>query len=104
MGLFSVVYLFGFNLVVSLVSCLLVCFFSGVNASASQGLNLEQLPGLRGSMMSMVSAFGSVGNVISLSISGFLLVLYGWGSLGGLIVLFSVIGLLILNFYAVEPL
>jgi predicted MFS family arabinose efflux permease len=103
MGLFSLIYLVGGSFIVALVSSLLVCFFAGVYQSASQGLNLEQLPDLRGPMMSMVSAFQNIGNVISISISGFLLVLYGWNALGGLVVLFSIIGSLILNFFAVEP-
>jgi MFS family permease len=103
MGLFSLIYLVGGSFIVALVSSLMVCFFAGVYQSASQGLNLEQLPDLRGPMMSMVSAFQNIGNVISISISGFLLVLYGWNALGGLVVLFSIIGSLILNFFAVEP-
>jgi hypothetical protein len=102
MGLFSLIYLVVGSFIVALVSSLMVCFFAGVYQSASQGLNLEQLPDLRGPMMSMVSAFQNIGNVISISISGFLLVLYGWNALGGLVVLFSIIGSLILNFYAVE--
>jgi len=102
-GLFSLVYFTGFDFVVSLVDCFLVCIFGGIYSSASQGLNLEQLPSQRGSVMSLVSAFGSVGNVLGLSVGGLLLVWYGWSMLGGLGMLFSVIGFTVLSLYAMEP-
>jgi MFS family permease len=87
----------------SLVCAFFVCFFGGLNASSSQGLNLEQLPSLRGSMMSLVSAFGNIGYTVSLAICGFVLVLYDWRYLGGVVMVFSLLGLLILNYFAIEP-
>jgi MFS family permease len=102
-GLFSFVYFTGLSFLVSLVGCFLVCVFNGIYSSASQGLNLEQLPELRGSVMSLVSAFGSVGNVLGLSVGGVLLVWYGWGILGGLGLLFSVVGFIVLSLFAIEP-
>ena len=103
MGFGSVVYLSGLSFVVSLVGVLVVSFLGGLNQSCSQGLNLGQLPGLGGSMMSLVAAFVSVGTVVSVGLGGFVLVWFGWGVLGGLVGVFGVIGFLILNYYALEP-
>lgn len=103
MGLFSLIYLSGAGFLVSVLGCLLVCFVAGVNASASQGLNLEQVPQFRGSMMSMVTAFGSVGYAVSLALGGFVLINYGWSTIGVVVTIFSLIGLLVLNFFVEEP-
>ena len=103
MSLGSVIYLIGVNYIVSLVCVLVVSFFGGLNQSTSQGLNLGQLPGLGGSMMSMVAACESVGAVLGISLGGFMLIWFGWGVLGGLLGVFGVLGFLILNFFALEP-
>jgi MFS family permease len=103
MALSSVVYLSGLNYLVSLVFVLVVSFLGGLYISSSQGLNLEQLPLLRGSMMSMFSAFGNVGGLVGISLGGLVLVWFGWGVLGGFACVLGLIGSLILNFYALEP-
>ena len=103
MGVGTVVYLSGVSFVLSLVFVLVASFFGGLNRSAAQGLNLGQLPLLSGSMMSLVSAFESVGTVVSISLGGFVLVWFGWGVLGGLVGVFGILGFLILNYYALEP-
>jgi predicted MFS family arabinose efflux permease len=54
-------------------------------------------------MMSLLAAFRSFGSVVSISLGGFVLVRYGWGVLGGVGFLFSIIGFLALYFYAIEP-
>lgn len=46
------------------------------------GLNLDQVPTLRGSMMSLTAALGSVGTVVILGLSGVLLIRYGWAAMG----------------------
>jgi predicted MFS family arabinose efflux permease len=103
MGFGSVVYLSGLNFVVSLVGVLVVSFLGGLNQSSSQGLNLGQLPELGGSMMSLVAASESVGAVLGISLGGFVLILFGWGVLGGLLGVFGVLGFLFLYFYTLEP-
>jgi len=75
----------------------------GLFQPSSQGLNLEQIPELRGSMMSMVSAFSSTGNMLSLALSGLLLIQYGWSTMGIVIGIFSIIGGAIIYFLAQEP-
>jgi predicted MFS family arabinose efflux permease len=102
-GLFSWVYLAGVNHLVSLLFVLLFSILGGLYHSSSQGLNLEQLPLLRGSMMSMFNAFGNVGSVIGFGLGGLVLVWYGWRGLGVFACIFSLIGSIILNLYALEP-
>jgi predicted MFS family arabinose efflux permease len=58
------------------------CLTSGLCFTNLQGLNLEQVPDFRGSMMSLTSAFGSVGNVVALSLAGALLIGFNWSSMG----------------------
>jgi MFS family permease len=103
MGFGTVVYLSGVNLVLSLVFVLVASFFGGLNRSAAQGLNLGQLPMLSGSMMSLISAFESVGTIVSVSLSGVMLIWFGWSFLGWLVGAFGIIGYLILKNYAFEP-
>jgi predicted MFS family arabinose efflux permease len=79
------------------------CLMAGLFAPSSQGLNLEQIPELRGSMMSMVSAFGSTGNMLSLGLSGLLLMQYDWSTMGIVIGIFGLIGAVIVHFLAREP-
>jgi len=60
----------------------LTCFFAGCFNAANMGLNLDQVPTLRGSMMSLTAALGSVGTVVLLGLSGVLLIQYGWAVMG----------------------
>jgi len=73
---------------------------AGLFVSSSQGLNLEQIPELRGSMMSMVSAFGSAGSMLSLGLSSLLLIQYDWSTMGIVIGAFGLIGGVIVHFLA----
>lgn len=50
--------------------------FAGAAAAAFIGLALEQVPGFRGTMMSLNSAFRSIGLIVGLSLGGLLLNLY----------------------------
>ena len=103
LGLFTIIYAISFNVIIALVTNGIACFLAGVRVNASQGLNLEQLPNLRGSMMSLSSAFGSTGNVLSLSLSGYLLINYGWGVMGSVIGIFGFLAGIILYLYAEDP-
>ena len=56
--------------------------FAAVQYSASASLSLEQLPGARGSMMSVYSASSYIGYALGTSIGGLALLYSGWGTLG----------------------
>lgn len=103
LGLFTVLFTTSFNMTTALITGLATCFAAGIRVNASQGLNLEQLPDLRGSMMSLSSAFGSTGNVLSLSLSGYLLINYGWGVMGSVIGVFGFVAGIILYLYSKDP-
>ena len=70
------------NMIFTVSMGFLTCFFAGCFNTANQGLNLDQVPSLRGSMMSLTSALGSVGTVVILGLSGVLLTQYGWAVMG----------------------
>ena len=103
LGFLTTLYLTEFSFWFSVAAVLFCSFLGGLNASSSQGLNLEQLPLLRGPMMSMVSVLGSVGNTVSLSIGGLLLIQFGWRVMGLVIGSFGLLGSIILFLYSTEP-
>lgn len=103
LGLFTILFTASFNILMALIAGLVTCFAAGVRTNASQGLNLEQLPDLRGSMMSLSSAFGSTGSVLSLILSGYLLIEYGWAFMGSVIGIFGFIAGIIFYLYAKDP-
>lgn len=79
------------NAVVAVILGFTTCLFSGIFSAAAQGLNLEQIPRLRGAMMSITGAFGSIGSVLSLSLGGAILIKYGWGVMGLMIGAFGIL-------------
>jgi MFS family permease len=103
LGVLTPLYLAEINLYVSIAVVLIVCFMGGVNHPSSQGLNLEQIPSLRGPMMSMVSALANVGSTVSLTIGGLLLIRFGWRVMGLVMGSFGLIGCMILYLFAEEP-
>jgi DHA1 family inner membrane transport protein len=92
------------NAVVAVVLGFTTCLFSGIFSAAAQGLNLEQVPRLRGAMMSMTSAFGSIGSVLSLSLGGAFLIEYGWGVMGLIIGAFGILAGGVLLLFAKDTL
>jgi MFS family permease len=56
--------------------------FAAVQYSSAASLSLEQLPGVRGSMMSLHSASSFLGYALGTGVGGIALVYYGWGTLG----------------------
>jgi len=102
LALGTILFTQSFNIVLALGLGLITCFIAGVRENATTSLNLEQLPNLRGPMMSMSAAFGSTGNVLSLGFSGLLLIKYGWGIMGSVIGIFGVIAGVLVYFYVKE--
>ena len=103
LGLFTIVLFLDLPTNISIAFGFLTSMMAGIFSPSSQGLNLEQIPELRGPMMSMVSAFGSTGNVISLGLSGLLLTRFGWSTMGIVIGMFGLIGGVIVYLLAREP-
>ncbi len=59
--------------------------FAAVQYSGAASLSLEQLPGSRGSMMSLHSASSYIGYALGTSLGGVTLLYSGWGTLGAVL-------------------
>ena len=79
------------------------CFFGAIRNMSSIGLSLEQVPGSRGTMMSLNSAALRIGSLIGTSIGGLTIIAYGWRSLGPLFGFTGVLSALIYLFLVNDP-
>jgi MFS family permease len=81
----------------------LACFISGLSQPAASSYEIDQIPELRGSIMSLSSAFGNLGGTIGAVIAGFLLLVFGWVIAGVSLGIAAIIGGMILQFFSSEP-
>ena len=79
------------------------CFFGAIRNMSSIGLSLEQVPGSRGTMMSLNSAALRIGSLLGTSIGGLTIIAYGWRSLGSLFGFTGVLSALIYLFLVNDP-
>ena len=91
------------NLPLVLVMSWLAALFNGMLYSAISNLTLEQLPGFRGTMMSIASATGSLGSAIGTAFGGWILVTYYYPQLGWFMGAFNVVALVLYHFIARDP-
>ena len=103
LGLGTCIRFFVSDFYVNLCLGLIVVFMAGVMGTSYQGLNLEQLPELRGPMMSLTNAFSSIGSTLSLGLSGVLLTVFGWGVRGAVIGLCGIIAGFLVYFMVHNP-
>ena len=75
-GIFTVLIVFVPNLWASVAMWMMSAALVGTSSAAFASLTLEQVPGFRGTMMSINESFRNIGLIVGLSISGFLLNLY----------------------------
>jgi predicted MFS family arabinose efflux permease len=75
-GIAAVLIVFVPNAGISVVMWMVSAAFSGVMGTALTGLVLEQVPGFRGTMVSLNTSFRYIGSIVGLSISGLVLNLY----------------------------
>jgi predicted MFS family arabinose efflux permease len=102
LGLLMVAYL---NVPVPLASAALLfmgCVVSSMRYTASESLTLEQVPALRGSVMSLNAIALSLGATAGTGLGGFLLLSHGYGGLGALGLL-SLTASLLYSVFAVDP-
>jgi len=102
LGVFTICRFIVPDFVLAIVLSAIICVVAGLRSAAVNGLNLEQVPDLRGSMMSLTDAFGSIGNVLSLSLGGYLLIVYNWGIMGSIIGSFGFVAGLFLHMFVKE--
>ena len=102
LGLLMLGYL---NISAPLISAVLLftgCIVSSMRYTASESLTLEQVPLLRGSVMSLNSIALNVGASLGTGLGGLLLINYGYGRLGAL-GLFSIVAAYVYQFMVMEP-
>jgi predicted MFS family arabinose efflux permease len=75
-GVFAILIVFLPNEYASVAMWMVSAGVSGVVSTALLGLVLEQVPGFRGTMMSLTSSFRNIGLIVGLTISGLVLNLY----------------------------
>jgi DHA1 family inner membrane transport protein len=88
---------------VSMVLAMAVALFNGVRNVAANNLTLEQLPKLRGLMMSLFSAADNLGMAFGSGIGGYTLFLYGYGALGISLGAMGIISALLFHFLTRDP-
>ena len=87
----------------AVASVMLGHLFAAIQYSASASLSLEQLPGVRGSMMSMHSASSFIGYALGTSVGGLVLLYSGWGTLGAVLGGLGLVATAIYIFQARDP-
>jgi DHA1 family inner membrane transport protein len=94
-GVFTISFTLSTSLWLALMFNLMGCFFAGINSSAAQSLNLEQVAEFRGAMMSMSTAAMNLGEAIGAGIGGLALLLFGYEvlsiSLGAMVIAAAII-------------
>jgi len=79
------------------------CYFGAIRNMSSIGLSLEQVPGSRGTMMSLNSAAMRIGSLLGTSIGGLTIIVYGWRALGLLLGSTGVLSALIYLLFVNDP-
>jgi predicted MFS family arabinose efflux permease len=102
-GVFTISYAYAPRVWLSVTLMSVAAWFDGLAASASTSLTLEQVPELRGIMMSLFAAFAGVGAAIGAGIGGLTLILYDYERLGIILGSMGIIAAIIFKFVTVDP-
>jgi MFS family permease len=102
-GFFTVSYALARSFLVSVMLMFGAGLFDGLAASSSMSLTLEQMPDLRGTMMSLFAAFTGIGVVIGAGIGGLTLILYNYEVLGMILGSMGIIAAIIFRFLTIDP-
>lgn len=102
-GLFTISYANVPSLWSSIFLALLTSIFAGLRHSASNSLSLEQVPGYRGTMMSLSSGSIRFGSALGSGIGGMTLLWFNWGILGTVLGGMGLLGVLVYYLYTIDP-
>jgi MFS family permease len=102
-GFFTISYAFASTLLVSVILMFGAALFDGLATSASMSLTLEQMPELRGTMMSLFAAFSGIGAAIGAGIGGLALILYNYEVLGMILGSMGIVAAVVFRFLTVDP-
>ena len=103
MGVFSLFYMSLGYFWASLGVLFIMSLMSGLRRNASQSLSLEQVPLLRGSMMSLSAAADSLGSVVGAGIGGYVLGLGGYWMVGSVLGVLGVLSAITIRLFAIDP-
>jgi predicted MFS family arabinose efflux permease len=92
----------GIDLWASLALIILGFGLLGVAFTASNNLTLNQVPGYRGTVMSLFSAANSLGLAIGAAVGGFILLSYDYSFLGVGVGGFMLLSALVVHFFTIE--
>lgn len=82
---------------------ILACLLSGLRQPAENSLTIEQIPEIRGSIMSLSTASGNFGGMIGAAVAGFLLLNYGWIAAGVFLASTAILAGIVLQIFAKDP-
>lgn len=102
-GLSSVLFVTVPNAYVATALGILAGFMMGLRQPAINSLTIEQIPEIRGSIMSLSTASGNVGSMIGAAMAGFLLLNYGWIKAGVFLGSAAILAGMILQIFAKDP-
>ena len=102
-GVFTIMFLNVSNLWESIGLAFLGSLFSGVRASSSSSLTLEQIPKYRGAIMSLSSATGNIGVALGSGLGGFALLWYDYKTLGMALGVLGILAAIIYQLLVIEP-
>ena len=103
-GVFLLLYYSVSNLWVALLLGWAAALVNGMLSSANSNLTLEQVPGHRGTMMSINASAGSLGATIGTGVGGWILLSYGFLSLGSMLGAMGVLAAVIYFSLVKDPL
>jgi predicted MFS family arabinose efflux permease len=86
-----------------LTAYILSAVFFSMSISSGQNLNLEQMPGYRGTMMSLTEALGSTGSAIGAALGGLVILNYGYEPLGLFLGIFGIAASIVFFTLTKEP-
>ena len=102
-GVFTVLFILAPSAFLAASLGILACLVTGTRQTAMNSLIVEQLPQVRGAMMSITTASLNLGATIGTGVGGYLLLIYGWKVMGVSMGMFGVLGGLILYIFAIDP-
>ena len=82
---------------------ILTCLLAGLRQPAANSLTIEQIPEIRGSIMSLSTASGNVGGMIGAAMAGFLLLNFGWITAGVFLASAAILAGVVLQIFAKDP-
>ena len=102
-GIFAIAYVFTPNLWFSIVLMLIASWFFGMVASAANSLTLEQIPRLRGTMMSIDTAVINIGSAIGTTVGGLALLYLNYEGLASVLGAIGIVAAMVLYLLAKDP-